>query len=142
MLLSDLLRLPTWRNGRRAAFRSQSLHGGVGSNPIVGTNFIFFILFSTENITQRSVFFCIEIDKNSFLYRLTNIRVVNYISHFIQTADHGFSPFFRLIFHRCLYYRRQYQTDTVFTGGNFSKFLFSVQDYPVLSRTVIKLFAI
>lgn len=32
--------MPTWRNGRRAAFRSQSLHGGVGSNPIVGTIFI------------------------------------------------------------------------------------------------------
>ena len=30
-------KMPTWRNGRRAAFRSQSLHGGVGSNPIVGT---------------------------------------------------------------------------------------------------------
>ena len=45
MLLSDLLRLPTWRNGRRAAFRSQSLHGGVGSNPIVGTNFLFLFLF-------------------------------------------------------------------------------------------------
>ena len=47
---------------------------------------------------------------------------------FIQTADHGFSPFFRLIFHRCLYYRRQYQTDTVFTGGNFSIiFIFSAR---------------
>ena len=37
---------PTWRNGRRAAFRSQSLHGGVGSNPIVGTNFSFLYYFS------------------------------------------------------------------------------------------------
>ena len=31
--------MPTWRNGRRAAFRSQSPHGGVGSTPIVGTIF-------------------------------------------------------------------------------------------------------
>ena len=37
--LQDILKMPTWRNGRRAAFRSQSPHGGVGSTPIVGTIF-------------------------------------------------------------------------------------------------------
>ena len=37
--LQFILKMPTWRNGRRAAFRSQSPHGGVGSTPIVGTIF-------------------------------------------------------------------------------------------------------
>ena len=31
--------MPTWRNGRRAAFRSQSAYAGEGSSPFVGTNF-------------------------------------------------------------------------------------------------------
>ena len=31
--------MPTWRNGRRAAFRSQSFHEGEGSSPFVGTTF-------------------------------------------------------------------------------------------------------
>ena len=29
--------MPTWRNGRRAAFRSQSAYAGEGSSPFVGT---------------------------------------------------------------------------------------------------------
>ena len=32
--------MPTWRNGRRAAFRSQSVYAGEGSSPFVGTNLI------------------------------------------------------------------------------------------------------
>ena len=36
------VRLPTWRNGRRAAFRSQSFHEGEGSSPFVGTTFFCF----------------------------------------------------------------------------------------------------
>ena len=36
---APVFRLPTWRNGRRAAFRSQSFHEGEGSSPFVGTTF-------------------------------------------------------------------------------------------------------
>lgn len=38
--LSAINQMPTWRNGRRAAFRSQSVYAGEGSSPFVGTNLI------------------------------------------------------------------------------------------------------
>ena len=60
--------MPTWRNGRRAAFRSQSAYAGEGSSPFVGTiSFIslFFLMI------QFSSPFCLEFFRifSSFIFR-------------------------------------------------------------------------
>ena len=51
--------MPTWRNGRRAAFRSQSVYAGEGSSPFVGTNVSSSVLnFQLENhIIHAPLFF-------------------------------------------------------------------------------------
>ena len=43
--------MPTWRNGRRAAFRSQSVYAGEGSSPFVGTNSFLFITYFPETVS-------------------------------------------------------------------------------------------
>ena len=55
-ILQLISKMPTWRNGRRAAFRSQSPHGGVGSTPIVGTIFSLKIAKSSPNLHQNPAF--------------------------------------------------------------------------------------
>ena len=76
-ILSGILEMPTWRNGRRAAFRSQSVYAGEGSSPFVGTNYPlpFNFLFHSWN----APFLCIilvssmafSINSNSFTLEIS-----------------------------------------------------------------------